>query len=86
MKNEKAKTQVITVKTNEANPEPMEVLAKAVIEISDAFKKIEAGPLRQHTIILLLQDATKLPQRDIKKVLEAAPKLKDWYLKELKKA
>lgn len=81
----KSTTQTITVKSNEENPEPLEILAQAIIDLSNAFKKIEDGPLAKRTIVLLLQDATGLPQSAIKKVLEAAPKLKDWYVKELKK-
>jgi len=81
----KAKTQQITVKVKEENPEPFEIIAQSVIDLSEAFKKIEAGPLKRRTVVLLLQDATGLPQRDINKILDAAPKLKDWYVKELKK-
>lgn len=80
-----AKTQTITVKVNEQNPEPLELIAKSIIEISDAFKKIETGPLKRKTIVLLLRDVTGLPQRDINAILDAAPKLKDYYVKELKK-
>ena len=81
----KAKTQSITVKVNETNPEPLEVLAKAIIEISDAFIKIQNGPLQRRTIVLLLKDYTGLAGRDIERVLDAAPKLKTFYIKELKK-
>ncbi len=76
-----AKNQTIIVKVNETNPEPLEVLAKSIIEISDAFKKIQAGPLQRRTIVLLLKDYTGLAGRDIEKILDAAPKLKDYYLK-----
>lgn len=80
-----AKTQTVTVKVNETSPEPLEVLAKAVIELSEAFIKIQNGPLQRRTIILLLKDYTGLAGRDIEKVLDAAPKLKTYYIKELKK-
>ncbi len=80
----KSKTQTITVKVTEENPEPMEVLAKAIIEISDAFIKLNQGPLQRRTITLLLKDYTGLAARDIDKVLDAAPKLKSYYVKELR--
>lgn len=54
----KAKTQQITVKVKEENPEPLELLAQSIIDLSEAFRKIEAGPLKRRTIVLLLQDAT----------------------------
>ena len=79
----KAKSQQITVKVNEANPEPLEVLAKAIIEVSDAFIKLQNGPLERRTIVLLLKDYTGLAGRDIEKVLDAAPKLKTYYLKRM---
>jgi hypothetical protein len=79
-----AKTQTITVNVKEENPEPLELIAKSIIDIADAFNKINSGPLKRHTIVLLLQDATKLSQRDINKVLDAAPKLKEYYVKQLK--
>lgn len=84
-KTTKAKNQQITVKVNETAPEPLEVLAKAIIEVSDAFIKIQNGPLQRRTIILLLKDYTGLAGRDIEKILDAAPKLKTWYVKELRK-
>lgn len=80
-----SKTQQITVRVNEENPEPLELLAKSVIELSDAFIKIQNGPLQKRTIILLFKDYTGIAGRDIEKILDAAPKLKTYYVKDLKK-
>jgi len=79
-----SKAQQITIKTNEQNPEPLELIAKSIIELAEAFKKIESSPLKRHTIILLLKDQTGLPQRDIIKILDAAPKLAEYYVKNAK--
>lgn len=79
-----SKAQQITIKTNEQNPEPLELIAKSIIELSEAFKKIDSSPLKRHTIILLLKDQTGLPQRDIIKILDAAPKLAEYYVKNVK--
>lgn len=81
----KSKTTTITVKSNEENPEPIELIAKSIIEVSDAFAKIEQSQLKRRAIVLLLQDATGLGQGQINKILDAAPKLKSFYLKEIKK-
>lgn len=81
MKNPELKTKTITVKTNEANPEPLELVAKSIIQIAEAFEKIKSSPLKQHTVIIILKDMTGLPQRDIKAVLEAAADLKRYALK-----
>jgi hypothetical protein len=80
-----AKTQTITVKVNEENPEPLEVIAQSIVDISDAFKKINESRLSRKAVVLLLQDLTRLSQRDINLVLDAAPKLKQFYVKDVKK-
>lgn len=77
----KASTQTITVKVKEENPEPLELIAQSIIDLAEAFKKIETSPLKRHTIVLLLKDRTGLSQRDINAVLDAAPKLADYYTK-----
>lgn len=81
MKNPELKTKTITVKTNEVNPEPLELVAKSIIQIAETFEKIKSSPLRQHTVIIILKDMTGLSQRDIKAVLEAAADLKRYALK-----
>lgn len=77
-------SKTITVKTSEENPEPVELIAKAIIEVSDAFEKINQSRLTNKAIVLLLQDLCGLPQRDIKLVLHNAPLLKKYYLKDAK--
>jgi len=78
-----ARTQQITVKVDEQHPEPLQIIAKSIIDLSDAYKRIEDGPLKRNTIVVLLKDATGLPARDINKILDAVLKLKQYYLKEL---
>ena len=60
-------------------PESTEILARAIVEISDGFAKLMKGGLNQRAIIVLLQAETRLPQRDIKIVLDAISRLKGWY-------
>lgn len=71
----------IIVKKDEVNPEPLEVIAKSIIEVADACAKMNSSKLNRRAILLLLKDLTGLPMADIGKVLDAAPKLKDHYLK-----
>lgn len=80
----KTQDQVITVKVNEQNPEPLNVIAESIIEVSEAFKRVQSSNLTERAIVLLLQDMTGLSQRDIKSVLEAAPKLSHYYTKKQK--
>lgn len=82
-KKSKQKTlpQTLTLRRDETQPESMEILAQSIIDIDIAFKRWENGPLKRHTIILLLADATKLPRRDVKRIIEAASKIRQTYLK-----
>jgi uncharacterized protein (UPF0254 family) len=73
--------KTITVKTDEKNPEPLEVLAQSIIDVANAFDKINNGRISQHAIIVLIKDSTGLSQRDIKAVLIACENLKKYIRK-----
>jgi hypothetical protein len=77
----KSKTQTIKVKVNEENPEPMEVIAKSIIDVADAFQKLRGSRLKERVIVLLIKDCCSVGINDIEKVLDAASKLKDVYIK-----
>jgi hypothetical protein len=68
----------ITVKKSDP-PESKEVLATAITKISDGFDAMLKSGLNKKAIIILIQAETKLPQRDIRLVLDALPRLKGWY-------
>lgn len=72
------KTQIKIVK-NEVKPEPTEILAEAVIRISENFVKLQESGINKTGIIALIHDYTKIPKRDILLVLESLAKLKGWY-------
>lgn len=74
--------QPVTIKKNEQNPEPMEIIAKAIIDVSRGFKKINEGPLNQRVVVLLIKDLTGLSIADIERVLNAAAKLERVYIKQ----
>lgn len=46
----------IKVKKNEESPEPIELLAKSIIEVSEGFEKINKSGLNRRGLIVLLQD------------------------------
>jgi hypothetical protein len=80
----KATTKQITVKVNEENPEPLEILAKAIIDVSDGFEKINKSKMTRKAIVLLLQAAiggSLITQQQINDVLDYGPKLKTLYTK-----
>lgn len=71
----------VRIKKDEKNPEADEVIARSIIEISDGMKKILSGSLKLRTIVILIAHETKLPQREVQRVLEAAADLKRLYCK-----
>jgi len=74
----------IKIKKNEEHPEPIELLAKSIIQVAAGFEKLNKTPLKQRTIIVLLQDGigvSNISKGQIKLVLEALPRLKAWYIK-----
>lgn len=79
-------TQTIKVKTNEENPESLELIAQSIIEISDAFQKINSSRLKRRAVVLLIKDITGIGVREIELILDNAPKLKDYYTKSLPKS
>lgn len=79
----KTMLQTIKIKSNEANPEPLEIIAKAIIDVSNAFEAIQKSRLSQRAVVLLIHDKTKIAQRDIIEILDIVPRLKDIYLKKI---
>jgi hypothetical protein len=76
-------TKVI-IKKNKEEPESEELIARSIIEISDAFSKLNSSKLNKRAIIILLHDAigqSKIGKKEIEMVLDHAPKLKQYYLK-----
>lgn len=66
------------------NPESTELLAKSIVQVSDASYKLLNSGLTKRAIVVLLQDgigATKINKSQIELVLENLPRLKSWYVK-----
>ncbi len=79
-------TQTIKIKTNEEDPESVELIAESIIQVSAAFEKINKSRLSRKAIILLLQNyigVNYISKKQIGYVLEYAPKLKDYFLKKV---
>lgn len=61
----------------------IEEIAKAITEISEAFIKINNGPLTQRAIMILIKDrCPELTLGQIKSVLDTASTLKENFIKE----
>lgn len=74
----------INVQVIRNEDEPIEIIASSIVKLSEAMEIINKSSLSERAILLLLQDATGLPQRDIKKILFALPRLKEMYIKKIK--
>lgn len=71
----------IDIKKDPVNPESDQLIAAHIIEISRAMQKLAQGPLKQKTIVLLVHDDTKIPKRDIQKILDSLHSLESTYLR-----
>jgi transcriptional regulator CtsR len=65
--------------TKSTPPESKEILADAIVRISEAFTKLSASGLNRDAIIILLHDHTKISKRDIKLILDSLSRLRGWY-------
>ena len=76
--------QKVAIVQKDAVAESAEVIADAVIKVSDGFAALAKSRLTQRAIVLLLHDAigaSNIAKRDIVNVLNEAPRLKDYYIK-----
>lgn len=70
----------LTVKRDEENPEPLELIAASVIKLADGIDKMKRSGLSQRAIKILLYDVTKVPLNHIEKILNAGPALRGYML------
>lgn len=81
----------VVLKNDSEKPVPIEVIAEAIVAISEGIRKLRAGPLNDRALILLIQHAapavggryqnTQLSIKDIKATLEGIESLEREYLK-----
>lgn len=74
----------IKVIKNEENPETPEVLADAIIRISNGFKQLTTQGLTDRAIVTLLKGMTGMGEVSVPSiylVLENIPKLASYYVK-----
>lgn len=75
--------QNIRIKKDTENPESVELLAKSIIQVSEAASKLLKSGLTTRAIVVLLQDGigmTKINKSQIYLVLNNLPRLKAWYV------
>lgn len=72
--------QAVTITRDEAQPEDMQLVAKAILDVADGFSKMNRV-LTSRALELLLHDMTKVGIPSIRAILHAAPKMADTYLR-----
>lgn len=78
-----AKKAEVIIKRSEENPEPTEIMAEAIIKISQAFEKIRNGRLTERALVVLIHDSISPPvsKSTIRAVLDSIADLKNQYIK-----
>lgn len=74
----------IKIKKDEETPESVELLAKSIVQVSDASKKLLNAGLTERALAVLLHDligAGNINRAQIRLVLNNLPRLKSWYVK-----
>lgn len=71
----------VTVGFNPVNPEPVEVLARSIIEIAAGMKVLDESKLTRKAIIVLIQARTGLTKRQIADVLDNLQQIDQIWLK-----
>jgi len=71
----------VNVQQNE-QPVPAEIMAQAIISISDSMKKLNNSGLKRKAIVALIHDQSKISKRHIEIVLNNLESLRqDWCTK-----
>lgn len=79
--NTRENKKAIVVKRDEDNPEPVEIIASAIIDIASFMRGLDRSRLNKRALVVLIQDATKLNKWHIETVLKSLNDLERLYLK-----
>lgn len=68
-----------TVKRNPTEPEPVEIIADAILRISESMKVLRSSLLTRRAIVCLIHDQSRIGKRDIEIVMNNLESLeRDW--------
>lgn len=81
------RNSTVTVKKDEKDPQPTEIIAQAIIDVSAAAKKLLSSRLSMRAIVILIQHSSvkSLSIADIQNVLNCAATLEETYIKKAPK-
>lgn len=69
----------LSVKKTPGTPESKEVLAEAIVKISEAMQQLTSSGLNRDAIVVLLAAKTGVTKKDINAVLDGLNRLRGWY-------
>jgi hypothetical protein len=78
---EMKQSKEIVVTQDEAKPVAVEIMAQAIVDISEAMKRISRSRLNRKALITLIHDDTGLYKKSIENVLTSLDSLEKTYLK-----
>jgi hypothetical protein len=78
-------TTNVSVKRNEENPEPIELIAASIVKVADGIDRMAKSGLSPRAIVVLLHDATRVPMGHIERIINCAPALRKLYLRQASK-
>lgn len=78
MKNE-TKKNPLSVKQDSEKPVGREVLATAIVRISEALHELKRSGINERAIVALVHDHSKLGKREVQIVLDSLAELRDHY-------
>jgi len=73
--------QKVKVKTDQENPEPIELIAKSIIDIADGMRRINSTRLTRKALVVLLNAHSKVSKSEIEVILNCMTELENIYLK-----
>lgn len=66
-------------------PIAADIMAKAIVDIAEGFRRVENSRLSRKALVVLIQNHSKVPQRDIELVLNNLAQLDQIWLKPVRK-
>lgn len=73
--------EAVTVKQSEGNEVPVEIMAQAICDISQAMKRLSSSRLKREAIVALIKDKSGLTKKVIEIVLSNLESLETTWLK-----
>lgn len=75
------KPNAVKIVQDPADPQPVEVMERAIVEVAEGARKLLGSRLRERAVFVLLRDATNESLSTIERVLHAAASLDKNYLR-----